>query len=130
MVVIIHQIEYRFRAISSYQTLRQVGRDDEADVVYLERQRRERLQSWTEKSYGEWVFSATYATLGNYGVRPYRLLIFAGGVIWLGALVFQLPGAVVRKDKLGPDALLPTQLSRFDALALSEIGRASCRERV
>ena len=101
------------------KTLRQAGRDDEADVVYLERQRRERLQSWTERSYGEWVFSATYATLGNYGVRPYRLLVFAGLIIWLGALVFQLPGAVVRKDKLGPDALLPTQLSRFDALALS-----------
>lgn len=101
------------------KTLRQVGRDDEADAVYLERQRRERLHSWEERSYGEWVFSALYATLGNYGVRPYRLLVFAAVVVWLGALVFQLPGAVVRKDKLGPDAHLPTQLSRFDALALS-----------
>ena len=101
------------------KTLRQVGRDDEADVVYLERQRRERLHNWDERSYGEWVFSALYATLGNYGVRPYRLLVFAGVVIWLGALVFQLPGAVVRKDKLGPNALEATQLSRWDALALS-----------
>ncbi len=100
-------------------TLRQVGRDGEADTVYLERQRRGRLQNWTEHSYGEWAFSALYATLGNYGVRPYRLLVFAAVVIWLGALVFQLPGAVVRKDKVGADALEPTHLPRFDALALS-----------
>lgn len=101
------------------KSLRQMGRDDEADRVYLERQRRERVQNWAEHSYGEWVFSALYGTLGNYGVRPYRLLVFSAVLIWLGALVFQLPGAVMRKDKLGAEALQPTKLSRFDALALS-----------
>ena len=101
------------------KSLRQVGRDDEADVVYLERQRRERTENWSEGGYGEWLFSALYGTLGNYGVRPYRLLVFAAALIWVGALIFQLPGAVVRKDRHGPDADQPTSLSRFDALALS-----------
>ncbi len=101
------------------KSLRQVGRDDEADAVYLERQGRERRANWNEHSYGEWVFSALYGSLGNYGVRPYRLLVFSAVLVWLGALVFQMPGAVVRKDQLGPQAQLPTRLSSFDALALS-----------
>ena len=108
------------------KVLRQMGRDDEADQVYLERQNRERAQNWSEGSYGEWCFNALYGTLGNYGVRPYRLLVFSAVLIWLGALVFQMPGAVVRKDWRGMNAPFDaenntqiTRLSRFDALALS-----------
>lgn len=100
------------------KVLRQMGRDDEADQVYLERQRRERVENWNERSFGEWIFGVLYGTLGNYGVRPYRLLVFSAVLIWLGSLVFQLPGAVVRKDK-PQEELSTARLSRWDALALS-----------
>ncbi|MFA6546015.1 MAG: hypothetical protein WCS99_16465, partial [Limisphaerales bacterium] len=55
----------------------------------------------------------------NYGIRPYRLLVFAAVLVWLGALVFQLPGAVVRKDKPAGESQSASRLSRWDALALS-----------
>jgi hypothetical protein len=97
------------------RSLRQVGRDDEADAVYLQNQHRERRQCWTDHKYGEWFFRSLYGGLGNYGVRPYRLLVFSAVLVWLGALVFQLPGAVAHKDK----AAKGTELTTFDAVALS-----------
>lgn len=97
------------------RSLRQVGRDDEADVVYLQNQRREQHQTWVEHKYGEWLFRSLYGVLGNYGVRPYRLLLFSAILVWLGALVFQLPGAVTHRDKAARSSTLTT----FDAVALS-----------
>ncbi len=97
------------------RSLRQVGRDDEADAVYLQNQHRERRQTWIEHKYGEWFFRSLYGALGNYGVRPYRLLLFSAVLVWLGALVFKLPGAVKHRDK----AAQATPLTTFDAVALS-----------
>lgn len=97
------------------RSLRQVGQDDEADEVYLHNQQRERRQCWLEHKYGEWFFRSLYGMLGNYGVRPYRLVVFSAVLIWLGALVFQLPGAVTHKDKEAKN----TELTTFDAVALS-----------
>lgn len=97
------------------RSLRQVGRDDEADAVYLQNQHRERRQAWVDDKYGEWFFRSLYGVLGNYGVRPYRLLVFSAVLIWLGALVFKLPGAVTHRDK----AARSTPLTNFDAVALS-----------
>lgn len=101
------------------KSLRQVGRDDEADVVYLRSQSRERVRNWDEHHYGEWLFSSLYGLLGNYGVRPYRLLVFSAVLIWLGAVIFQLPGAVTHKDSVSGAALPTRRMSRFDAVALS-----------
>ena len=97
------------------KSLRQVGRDDEADQVYLENQRREQRQCWTDHNYGEWFFRSLYGALGNYGVRPYRLLVLSAILIWLGALVFKLPGAVAHRDK----EVRNIPLTNFDAVALS-----------
>ncbi|MEN9575210.1 MAG: hypothetical protein RL514_3065 [Verrucomicrobiota bacterium] len=97
------------------RSLRQVGRDDEADAVYLQNQHRERRQTWAEHKYGEWFFRSLYGVLGNYGVRPYRLLGFSAILVWLGALVFQLPGAVRHRDK----SVQASPLTTFDAVALS-----------
>ncbi|KAF0181420.1 MAG: hypothetical protein FD161_93 [Limisphaerales bacterium] len=97
------------------RSLRQVGRDDEADAVYLQNQQRERRQTWVDHKYGEWFFRSLYGALGNYGVRPYRLLVFSAILVWLGALVFKLPGAVRHRDK----AAQGTPLTTFDAVALS-----------
>jgi len=97
------------------RSLRQVGRDDEADAVYLQNQHRERRQAWVDDKYGEWFFRSLYGVLGNYGVRPYRLLVFSAILIWLGALVFQLPGAVTHRDR----AARASPLTTFDAVALS-----------
>lgn len=97
------------------RSLRQVGQDDEADEVYLENQRRERRQCWVDHKYGEWFFRMLYGVLGNYGVRPYRLLVFSAILVWMGALVFKVPGAVTHKDKEARTAPITT----FDAVALS-----------
>lgn len=101
------------------RSLRQVGRDDEADAVYLQNQHRERLRNWDEHHYGEWFFRSLYGALGNYGVRPYRLLVFSAVLVWLGALVFQLPGAVRRKDLATGATSDGARVTRFDAVALS-----------
>ena len=99
------------------RSLRQVGQDDEADEVYLQNQRREQRQCWQDHKYGEWFFRSLYGLLGNYGVRPYRLLVFSVVLIWLGAMVFQIPGAVAHKDQ--SQARAGTRVTRFEAVALS-----------
>jgi len=101
------------------RSLRQVGQDDEADIVYLQNQNRERQQCWAESKYGEWFFRSLYGVLGNYGVRPYRLLFFSIGLVWLGALVFQIPGAVAHKNARSGGGSSPTRITRFEAFALS-----------
>ncbi|MEY4199009.1 MAG: hypothetical protein RLZZ265_749 [Verrucomicrobiota bacterium] len=101
------------------KSLRQVGRDEEADIVYLQGQNRERIRNWEEHRYGEWFFRSLYGVLGNYGVRPYRLLVFSAVLVWLGALVFQLPGAVRRRDLASGTSHPAGRLNRFDAVALS-----------
>jgi len=101
------------------RSLRQVGQDDEADIVYLENQHRKRRQCWTEHKYGEWFFRSLYGLLGNYGVRPYRLLGYSFVLVWLGALVFQIPGAVVHNSQREGPGKAGARITRFDAVALS-----------
>jgi uncharacterized protein YjbI with pentapeptide repeats len=69
------------------------GRDEEADAVYLERRRVERQR----KSGLPRAWDVFWWGLANYGVRPYRLLVFAALLLVAGTIVFHRPGAVEPK---------------------------------
>jgi pentapeptide repeat protein len=75
------------------KAFRTVGRDEEADGVYLERCRVERQR----KKGPPKVVDVLWWGLANYGVRPYRLILFAILLISTGAFVFHLSGAVEPK---------------------------------
>lgn len=75
------------------RVLRSVGRDEEANGVYLERRRVERQR---KKGFPK-VWDVFWWGLANYGVRPYRLLVFAALLLIAGTLVFHRPGAVEPK---------------------------------
>jgi uncharacterized protein YjbI with pentapeptide repeats len=106
------------------QVFRAVGRDDEADSVYLERCRVERQR---KKGLAR-VWDVFWWGLANYGVRPYRLIYFAGSLLLAGTLVFHRPGAVEQKAPSVPAAPAPTEMSRCPkALTLGESVRLSLR---
>jgi uncharacterized protein YjbI with pentapeptide repeats len=93
---------------------RQTGDEQEADSVYLEKQKREGRILWAK------VFRRNeYQTLSkaqalrelpraladkckeilfNYGIRPYRLIFLSTLILWFGTILFSMPGAVVPKD--------------------------------
>ncbi len=83
------------------KVLRNVGKDREADEVYLERWQVEREQKWRHGEFGAWMVSQIYALLANYGVRPYRLISFTVLFVFLGTFIFSRPGAV--QMKLAPE---------------------------
>ena len=79
------------------KTFRLIGKDREADRIYLERCRVERREKWNRgkgvRKVG-WVGSALYGAIANYGVRPVRLAIYSFVLVVVGAIVFSQPGAV------------------------------------
>lgn len=92
------------------RTLRTLGRDDEADDVYLERRRVERWQKRGISRVGDWI----YWLGANYGVRPYQLFWIAIILIAWGTLVFQSYGA----GRSG-EASCPVMLNLAEAARLS-----------
>lgn len=75
------------------KVLRASGSDEEADAVYLERRRVERRRKKGLRKVGD----VLWWWLANYGIRPYRLLVFAALLLIAGTLVFHRPGAVEPK---------------------------------
>lgn len=76
---------------------RSVGKDREADKVYLERCRVERREKWNRgKSVRRlgWAANAVYGMIANYGVRPIRLAIYSLVLVLFGSIVFWQEGAV------------------------------------
>jgi uncharacterized protein YjbI with pentapeptide repeats len=118
------------------KTFRLVGKDREADRIYLERCRVERRKKWNQgkgvKRLG-WVGSALYGTIANYGVRPVRLAVYSFVLIVVGAIVFSQPGAVKpnKEERTGSnqhsvlvsakvnEASQLTKLSFWEGLAVS-----------
>src|SRR5881394_3962448 len=80
------------------KVLRAMGQGHAADKVYLMRQHRERGVIRMRGELGTWAFSILYWALGNYGVRPLRLIVFAAALLWAGTMIFHSPGAVSAKD--------------------------------
>jgi uncharacterized protein YjbI with pentapeptide repeats len=101
------------------KVLRAMGQGHAADNVYLMRQHRERGLILMRGELGTWAFSMLYWALGNYGVRPLRLIAFAAALLWAGTTIFQSPGAVSAKDRFGAVSSKPIQLTRWDAFGVS-----------
>jgi hypothetical protein len=76
---------------------RTMGKDREADRIYLQRCRVERDEKWKRGRHVKrmgWVASALYGLFANYGVRPIRLAVISSVLVLVGAFVFWQPGAV------------------------------------
>jgi uncharacterized protein YjbI with pentapeptide repeats len=78
--------------------LRTVGRDDEADAVYLDRRETECELELDSHQYSTWLFDLLWGKVTNYGVRLYRLGVIALLFLLLGARLFSRAGAVSLKD--------------------------------
>lgn len=105
------------------QTFRVLGRDDEADGVYLERRRVEHQRKRGIAKFFDWL----YWRGANYGVKPYQLFWLTIIVIAWGTLCFQFYGAV------RPELSAKTPSSPVDTacplnLSLAESARISLRE--
>src|SRR5437660_79103 len=79
--------------------LRKVGADARANEVYLERRRVERKRLFSGRRLLRWGPDWLYMAVANYGIRPYRLLLYAFALVLLGAVLFSRPGALEPKDK-------------------------------
>jgi hypothetical protein len=74
------------------------GQSQQADNVYLARQRAELAELWKQKHYGSWLFALLYGWIANYGVRPYRLLVFSAALLLLGTYFFRKADRVITED--------------------------------
>jgi uncharacterized protein YjbI with pentapeptide repeats len=101
------------------KALRTSGEDSEADAVYLFRREAERHRQWNRREMGPWCFSWTYKILANYGVKPYRLILYSAAVLMFGAYVFLQPHAVSSKAADLPSSTENIQLGFYDAFAVS-----------
>jgi len=81
------------------KAFRQVGKDDEADTVYLHWQTTERDKYWREQSWGKWLLSTAYKALVKYGIQPWRLAVYAGCLLILGMVYFCRVKAVTEEMK-------------------------------
>ena len=79
------------------KTLRTVGRDREAEQVYLERCKVERQH----KRKWNWCLDCLYWLGANYGVRPFRLLWGSLAMVLLAAAIFDSPEAMQKKKTTG-----------------------------
>jgi uncharacterized protein YjbI with pentapeptide repeats len=88
------------------KTLRAMGEDSQADAVYLEWKRQERMHLWTSDPLRS-IGSVAYWAIAHYGIRPYRLAGFALFAIVLGAALFAGPGAVTTRTPTSTGSLPP-----------------------
>jgi uncharacterized protein YjbI with pentapeptide repeats len=91
------RIEYDLQPYDQLEKVfRSMGKNREADKIYLERCRTERHHKW---DYGKglrlgWASSGFYRIFANYGVRPIRIAAFSTILLIIGAFVFSQLGAV------------------------------------
>jgi uncharacterized protein YjbI with pentapeptide repeats len=80
------------------KAFRSAGQDEVADMVFLEQQEIERELKWNQGDREGWFFKSLHRYLLNYGVRPYRLVVFAAVLLALGWWIFFQPGALEKKN--------------------------------
>jgi len=78
--------------------LRNSGDDERADEVYLTRRRIERRRMFSEGHWLRWFADFLYFWIGRYGVRPYRLGIYALLLVLIGTVIFLQPHNLQPKD--------------------------------
>lgn len=106
------------------KVLRQIGKDDDADDIYLERQRVERMQEFKNHEWGAWLTNWLYKLIAHYGVRPYRLIVVPVLLVVLGMFVFSTSGAVSPKDPKNTEVVewlnhLENRLPLWEAFGVS-----------
>jgi uncharacterized protein YjbI with pentapeptide repeats len=92
------RIEFDLQPYNQLEKIfRSVGKDRDADKIYLERCRVERRERW-KRGTGVmrlgWFSSAVYGILANYGVRPIRLAAYSLALVLFGAVIFSQYDAV------------------------------------
>jgi len=106
------------------RSLRSTGNDEIADDVYLQLKHNEskRILRDTKGVFGllKKLSDTGYWLIANYGVRPFRLLLFSVLMIVLGVLVFSRPGALVPKEKPTPD-LIVSGSGAVDSFVVKEV---------
>lgn len=87
-------------------SLRKAGDDDDADLIYLAKRKRERQRKFRRSTILLWAFDWIYKLIANYGIRPLRLIIYGLVLVAFGALFFSQPGAIelAKKPKETPAA--------------------------
>lgn len=116
------------------KVFRQVGKDREADEVYLERMRVERKLRYEKREIGGLLRNWLYRLTLSYGVRPWQLVWVPLLLLALGTVFFLRPGAVELKPesvsagtaferhsqaKAGQDSGTPQQFYWGDAARLT-----------
>lgn len=101
-------------------SFRKSGEDRTADQVYSYMRWVERREKWLNKQWVRWFSDALEAAVANYGVRPFRLFVFAGLAVFLGMILFARWGTVVPSEKgKAPDVQGAVALPRWDAFGVS-----------
>ena len=110
------------------KTFRAVGRDRDADDVYLARRHVEGGRLSLRREPIAWSLNRFYWLLANYGVRPHRLIVYALVGMLLGALAFHLPGSVEAKKDPAPNPASQTcPVTPQQSLAFGDAMRLSIR---
>lgn len=101
-------------------SFRRSGEDRIADQIYLYMRWIERREKWLNRQWVRWFSDALEAAIANYGVRPFRLFMFAGLAVFLGMILFARWGTVVPSEKGRPPNIESTvALPCWDALGVS-----------
>jgi hypothetical protein len=70
---------------------------------------------FSERRFLGWATDWAYKAIANYGIRPYRLLLYTVFFVLLGAFIFSQPGALDLKDpKNAEPGVVGSSLSRRD----------------
>ncbi len=75
-------------------TLRRPGEEHLANKVYYKRKRVESRQITLRRTPGSWVLDRFLGALTGYGVKLWRLSVVIPIIVLVGALIFQIDGAV------------------------------------
>jgi hypothetical protein len=81
------------------ETFRRIGKEDEANAVYLDRRDTERKLKWCRHQFLAWAIDRTYGVVANYGVEPWLLVVVTVLILLFGACVFSRTGALSLKHK-------------------------------
>jgi hypothetical protein len=102
------------------KTLRSMGRDRDADEVYLAKRRAETKQHWDDNNWLGWFGLWIYGSVANYGVAPLRLLFYPIALLALGTAFFTRPGAAtIRRDETNEAHTYSLPPTKWEALCLS-----------
>jgi uncharacterized protein YjbI with pentapeptide repeats len=100
--------------------LRRCGEDRAADDVYLAMRSIEVGENFRRNQYVRGCWDVIESFVANYGIRPYRLIVFAALLLLFGTIIFSRPGMVVPSEKEQTAvSSSPTVLPLWEAFGVS-----------